>query len=183
MSEISEFERRITAAMDRIAKGVEQLGPVPEDEETAGQDAAPSPEAAPSEDTSDLRRQLDDEKMANAQLSERLKTLRIKLDKSDAQTELATADLRAALADMDAALGQMKLTNEQLRQSNEVLRQANAEGLGDAEAVNAALAAQLAALQAERQAEAAESAALAAALDPLLQVASGADAGNEKENV
>ena len=59
MSQIEELQSRITAAMDRIGTGLGAL-------EAAQDEAAQN----------DLTQALDDEKTANAQLEERLKTLK-----------------------------------------------------------------------------------------------------------
>lgn len=61
MSQIEELQRRIVAAMERIGTGVEAL-----------RDATPAPAGA--DDA--LRAALDDERVANAQLEERLKSLK-----------------------------------------------------------------------------------------------------------
>ncbi|MEY8840670.1 hypothetical protein AB9K41_16740, partial [Cribrihabitans sp. XS_ASV171] len=73
MSEIEELQRRITAAMERIGAGVATLSERP---------AAPEPVAAPVGEIEDgpdqaaLIEALEEEKMANAQLEERLKALK-----------------------------------------------------------------------------------------------------------
>ena len=61
-----------------------------------------------------------------------------------------------ALAALDAQLSQVMKSNAQLRASNQALRAANAEGLGDANLVNAAMQAEIDTLTAERAAEAAQ---------------------------
>ena len=61
-----------------------------------------------------------------------------------------------ALAALDAQLSQVIKSNAQLRASNQALRAANAEGLGDANLVNAAMRAEIDALTAERATEAAQ---------------------------
>ena len=61
-----------------------------------------------------------------------------------------------ALAALDAQLSQVMKSNEQLRASNQALRAANADGLGDASLVNAAMQAEIDTLTAERAAEAAQ---------------------------
>ena len=60
------------------------------------------------------------------------------------------------LAALDAQLSQVMKSNAQLRASNQALRAANAEGLGDANLVNAAMQAEIDALTAERATEAAQ---------------------------
>jgi hypothetical protein len=59
-----------------------------------------------------------------------------------------------ALAALDAQLSQVMQSNAQLRASNQALRAANAEGLGDASLINAAMQAEIDTLTAERAAEA-----------------------------
>ena len=59
-----------------------------------------------------------------------------------------------ALAALDAQLSQVMQSNAQLRASNQALRAANAEGLGDASLINAAMQAEIYTLTAERAAEA-----------------------------
>ena len=59
-----------------------------------------------------------------------------------------------ALAALDAQLSQVMQSNAQLRASNQALRAANAEGLGDASLMNAAMQAEIDTLTAERAAEA-----------------------------
>jgi hypothetical protein len=61
-----------------------------------------------------------------------------------------------ALAALDAQLSQVIKSNAQLRASNQALRAANAEGLGNASLVNAAMQAEIDTLTAERAAEAAQ---------------------------
>ncbi|WP_323782121.1 hypothetical protein [Thalassovita sp.] len=158
MSDITELERRITAAMDRIAKGVEDLGHPQTD--------APDTDAAASDTDTELRQALEEEQLANAQLQERLKALHGKIDKKDAETEEELSGLKSALAEMGAALSELKSTSEELRAANQALREAQTGDI--AEALDAGLKAELEALRAERAAEAAESQAIAAALEPLI---------------
>ena len=61
-----------------------------------------------------------------------------------------------ALAALDAQLSHVMKSNAQLRASNQALRAANAEGLGNASLVNAAMQAEIDTLTAERAAEAAQ---------------------------
>lgn len=161
MSEISELERRISAALDQIARDVDQLTVAP----APAEDDAVTPAAA---DVTHLEQALADERLANQQLEERLKALRLKLDKKDVERDLATRDLRAALAEMDGAMGALRQTSQDLRASVEALRAAQDAGTDGAAAINMALAAELAALKAERAAEAAEGQAILAAIDPLV---------------
>lgn len=165
MSEISELERRITAAMDRIATGVEALSAAPLVEETPEtEDKA----GALAEELAELKALLEEEKLANAQLGERIKALKTKLAKKEVEVDQSVSALKGEMAALDAQLQELKASSEALRASNEALRAAQEQGLADAGLINAGLAAELSALKAERGVEAAETAAIVAALEPLL---------------
>ncbi|GAB4291505.1 MAG: hypothetical protein Kow0058_10370 [Roseovarius sp.] len=148
MSEIDELQGRIAAALDRIGKGIEQIG----------RRAAVDPE-----ELATLRQELEDERIANAQLQERIKVLKSRRDALEA--ELAAA--RQGVEDMqrlDAELQGLREANERLRAINARLREANAQGLADPGQINEAMRAELDALRAARAAERAETAAIYGAL-------------------
>ncbi len=75
MEHIEELQARILAAMERISSGVTTL-------EAAGASSAGG--------NADLERALDEERTANAQLEERLKVLRGRLDEAELAAENAT---------------------------------------------------------------------------------------------
>ncbi|MCG7518420.1 hypothetical protein [Ruegeria sp. Ofav3-42] len=77
MSQIEELQRRIVAAMERIGTGVDALG-----------DTAP---AGGGEDTA-LRAALDDERVANAQLEERLISLK---ERHEQEVDAMRADMES----------------------------------------------------------------------------------------
>jgi hypothetical protein len=94
MQEIAELERRITAALERIGRGVEGL--------TA---AAATPSAMlPESEFARLNDALDEERMANAQLNERL---RIHRDR-EATLAAEVADLTEQLAGREAELDELR---------------------------------------------------------------------------
>ncbi|CAD0185751.1 chromosome segregation protein [Ruegeria sp. THAF57] len=110
MSQIEELHRRIVSAMERIGTGVDAL-----------QNAAPT--GAVQDDS--LRAALDDERVANAQLEERLKTLK---ERHEQEVDAMRADmesLRSAPAD---------------HPENGALREQLAEATAKLEAVEAARA-------------------------------------------
>lgn len=178
MSQIDELNSRITAAMERIGAGVTMLA----EREAAA--ATPDP---------DLVQALEDEKLANSQLEERLRAikerhgnelaaLRAELDASAELDKLRT-DLAAqsdAMGRLDMDVQRLRLANEQLRQSNAALRKANEGGVGEPHLINKAMLAELESLRALRATDAAEVSAVLAKLEPLLASAAGATDG---ENV
>lgn len=151
MSDIDELQRRLTAAMDRIASGVGQLGG-----------------AGASADVEALQNALEDEKLANAQLNERLRKLSAQKDAAVSEAETATETANARLAALDLELQRLRTANDQLRQSNAALRTANEEGVGEPHLINKAMLAELEALRAARAADVAEANSIIGALTPLL---------------
>ena len=165
MQDITELERRITAAMDRIAAGVERRA-------SAGQGA----EA----EIARLTEALDEERMTSAQLNERVRVLREREAQLEAQigtqsavqtgpiaadefaaddraadpaADLLQADLAAAQAQLTEAQAQLAAQNDEIATLRRVLAEAGKE---------------IAALRAARAQEAAELDDIIAALDPLL---------------
>jgi chromosome segregation ATPase len=161
MSQVEELERRITAALDRIAKGLEPLG-------------ASSGSSQAEEELAKARAELEDERLAAAQLEERIKTLHEKQDGKIADLEAQTAAQSDGMARLDTELQRLKSANEQLRASNAALRAANEKGVGEPHLINKAMLAELEGLRAARAADMAENAAILSALEPLLQAEEGA---------
>ena len=159
MSQIEELQGRINAAMNRIGAGGEALA------SREPEQSAPDPA---------VLEQLEEEKLANAQLQERLKSIKTK---HGAQIEQLTADLAVqtqAMARLDMDLQRLRQSNEQLRDSNAALRKANEEGVGEPHLINKAMLAELEALRATHAADAAESSAVLSRLEPLLAAAAAA---------
>lgn len=147
MQDILELERRITAAMERITYGVERLasgsaaaGPDAVGAGAAGAEAASGDAAAR---IAHLTEALDEERMTNAQLNERLRVLR---DKAGQGADEEVADLQAKLA-------------------------AQADELATLRRVLAEAGREIASLRAARTAEAEELAEIVTALDPLVTAA------------
>ena len=153
MDNISEYERRITAALDRAAQALDKL--------SAGEGG----------DTEALKSELEAERVANQQLEERVRAIKEKQDETVKQLEATVADLKKALAARDAEMQQLRSVNEELRTSNGALRAANAEGVGDAELVNSAMVTEIESLRAARAAERAEIDEILATLEPVLKEA------------
>ena len=162
MNEIAELERRIAYAMERIAKGLDGL-----DRPAV---AAPAPEpVVDRQEAEALRQALEEERLVNSQLEERLHALRQKHDDQAAQAGAALNATSEKMGQLDTELAQLRATVAQLRDSNAALRAANETGVGEPHLINAAMQTELEALRATRAAEIAEVEAIKAALIPLLQ--------------
>lgn len=153
MSDIPHLEHRITAALDRIRRGVEAA-------------SAASREGAQSED---LARQLDEEKTANAQLEERVRLLKERQDGKLAELESNVEAGRTRAARMDRELQRLRQVNAELRDNNAKLREALAAGVSEPHLVNKAMLAELEALRAVRAADAAEMDAILDELTPIVR--------------
>jgi chromosome segregation ATPase len=132
MQDITELERRITAAMERITRRVETLAT--EAQNGSGEDGP----IGALEEVARLNEALDEERMTNAQLNERLRALR------DKEAQAAPAPELQAQLDAQA---------DEIATLRRVLAEAGRE---------------IATLRAARASEAAEAAEILAALDPLV---------------
>ncbi|ETW14317.1 hypothetical protein ATO8_00370 [Roseivivax marinus] len=165
MTDIDALHSRIGTALERISRGVEAL-----DRPQTAPEAAPEPEA-PAADTGEIARlteALEEERLANAQLEERVRGIRDKQERQVAELREQVAASREALSQLDAELGRLRRANDQLRATNEELTGALAEQIGEPHLVNKAMLAELESIRAARAADLAENAALIAALEPLL---------------
>lgn len=150
MSDAVEIEIRIMAALDRIGAAIDALPDGP------SEDLAPALEA---------------ERMANAQLEERVKAIKDKQETLVGRLEGEVASLREKLMQREAEATRMRGVNEALRKSNRTLREANAAGLADATLVDAATKAELEALQALRDGDRAELDDILGTLAPIVEEA------------
>lgn len=151
MSNIEELQRRITAALDQVAAGVATLS------------------AAPSMPDADSARALEDERTANAQLQERVRTLRVQADSETAALRAELDGVDARMAKLDVELQRVRRSNQELRAACAALQSANAEGVGDASAINNAMKSELEALRATRAADVAEADVILASLQTLMK--------------
>ena len=166
MTEISELEGRISAALDRIRSGVSAL----ENKAVATGDA---PAAAPAGDdrVAQLEAELAAQKDVNAQLEERVKVLKSRQDTVIAELNSGSERAKEQLQSFEADLEKLREENAALRDVSENLRKAaEADGI-DAAMINRAMQAELDALRALRAAEAAEVATILAELKPLIEEA------------
>lgn len=153
MDDIAEFERRITAALDRAGQALDALG------------------SGDGEDAAKLKAELEAERVANSQLEERVRAIKEKQEKMVARLEDEVAELKETLAAKDTVLQQTRSVNEALRASNEALRKANIKGLGDPGLVNASMVTELDSLRTARAADRAEIEEILATLQPVLKEA------------
>lgn len=181
MSDITELERRITSALDRIGAGLDGLdGAVP---------AGPDPELQAKLDTAntrieELEQALSDEKLANAQLEERMKAVREKADRHSAAMDIQAFEQQKATAKLDADLQRLRRAAEDLRASNLSLREALEQGVAEPHLINKAMLTELETLRATRSVEIAQADAVLASLEPLVKRAAqeAADEAAEKES-
>ncbi|MGI1661259.1 hypothetical protein ACRDNQ_03375 [Palleronia sp. KMU-117] len=150
MTDGSELERRIHAALDRIAAAGDAL-------------------AAPAEGGGDLAAALEAERAANAQLEERVRAIRDRQETVVGRLEREVADLKAALAVRDATVQKVRRMNGLLRKTNRALRAANAANVGDADLINSALEAEVQALRALQETDRSELDEIIATLEPVVR--------------
>ncbi|AJE46282.1 hypothetical protein [Celeribacter indicus] len=175
MSEISQFEARISAALERIGRAVSaaeeraETAGAPEGAATAGLEA----------ETARLSAALEAEKASNHQLEERVKAIHERQEGHVAALEQEVETLRRQLADHDRGMQTLRAVNAQLRENNAALRGANSEGVGDPALIDAGMRAELEALKAARSAEATELDAILAELKAVMARVPGAQQSGE----
>ena len=160
MSDIEELSGRIMSAMDRLASGLDALT-----------GAGPESEA--------LQQALEEERQVNAQLTERVRALGERQQQAVAAMEAKAAEAEERINKLDIELQQLRRAQDMLRDACDALREANAEGVGDPDLINAAMAAELDALRAMRKAEMAEADEIIAGLMPLLHASAQVQAPQE----
>lgn len=165
MQQIAELERRITAALERIGRGVETLSL----SAVAHQgDAAGGGDAA---EIARLAEALEEERMANAQLNERLRVVREKDSGVQASLAAKLATSESQLEAYGGELTRLRRTVIQLNGELGKLREAAVSGVAEPQLINRAMLAELEAMRGSRASEAAELADIVAALNPLIEEA------------
>jgi hypothetical protein len=165
MQDITELEKRITAALERIGKGVDRLAAQPRPATASSAAAASSASAAPVADSA-LRAQLEEEKSLTAQLQARLRATKEREAKGDLQEKLDRLTQELDVKGLE--LQRMRRVNASLREQLEALRTAQASGVTDPSLINKAMVTELEALRATRLTEIAEMDDILAALEPHL---------------
>lgn len=158
MTDISDLQSRITAALDRIGQGLEALD----------RPAGPQAEIGNSDEIARLTGLLEDERTANAQLEERVRAIKKKQDDAVETLAAEVERLRGLLVEEEAAVSRLARVNAELRANNAALREAITEGLAEPHLVNKAMMAELEALRASQGADRAELDAVLGELGPLV---------------
>ncbi|MBN8291401.1 hypothetical protein JI664_05465 [Rhodobacter sp. NTK016B] len=170
MSDLAPVERRLSAALDRIAFQLEKGAAKAAKGSVFGlgrpAEAAPDPEQAAT--IASLRDALEKERAANSQLSERVHQVKQRQETTIGQLERRLARLTEQLDLQSLEMLRLKKANAKLMESNTALREAQIEGFPDATLINKSISAELEALQAERRAEMAEMEEILSELKPLL---------------
>ena len=201
MTELAEYERRIAFALERIGRGVETLAdqravalaaaaavpapepvPVPEPVPEPVIAAAPvAVETGPSAEVLALQAELEAERAASAQLTERVLAIREKQETTLAALEKRLTQATRALEAVQVEANRLKRANTDLIEVNRQL--IDGAGRIDPALVNLSMQAELEALRAARAWEAAELSDIVTGLAPIVaahvkgQPAGGADNG------
>ncbi|MAM61200.1 hypothetical protein [Maritimibacter sp. UBA3975] len=161
MSDISELQARIANALDRIGTGLDALAqPAPD---TGGDPA----------EVAALRAQLEDERTANAQLEERVRTIREKQDSTVETLAGEVERLTRLLATQEETASRLARVNTELRSNNAALREAISAGVAEPHLVNKSMMAELDALRAAQSADRAELDAVLGELDAMIAAQQG----------
>ncbi len=166
MQDVGELERRISAALERIGRGLDALA--------APQEAGEAPPPVDPGEIAALRAQLEEERTTNAQLQERLRAVKEREAAQQAQTQDRVEKLTRQLDVQGLELQRMRRTTIGLRDQLRQLREAQAAGLAEPHLINKAMLTELEALRATRLTEMAELDEIAAALDEHLTEAENA---------
>ncbi len=155
MSNVSDLERRLSRALDRISKAAQKLAVVPE-------------AAAPESDPETMAKQLEAERAKNAALSERVNAVRQRQESSFAGLERRLARMTEQLDLQSLEMLRLKKANTKLIEANRKLRESTEAQVIEPSTINRSLLAELEALRAERAAEAAEMEDVLGELKPLI---------------
>ena len=161
MTEITELERRISAALERIGKGLEALG---SGEASAAEAVAPETDG----ETAELREALEAERAANAQLTERVRAIKEKQETMVSTLEKKVAQLTEQLNNADVELQRQRRLNADLTDANRELSEAATKGVSEPDLINRSMLTELEALRAAREAEVIEMNEILSELKPLI---------------
>ena len=165
MQEITELEKRITSALERIGKGVDRLAAQPRAAAPLSASAVAASASTQGADAA-LRAQLEEEKSLTSQLQARLRAAKERESKGDLQEKVDRLTQELDVKGLE--LQRMRRVNATLRDQLEALRTAQAAGVAEPHLINKALMAELETLRATRLTEVAEMDEILAALEPHL---------------
>lgn len=160
MDDVTELERRIMYALERIGAAVDQW--------PAGTVAGGPAVADTSIDVDVLKAELEAERSANAQLTERVRAIKDKQENMVATLERRAARLSEQLDQLGAELQRQRRLNADLTRVNQALSDAARGGVSDPGLLNDALRTEVEALRAARAGEMAEVAEILSELKPLI---------------
>lgn len=169
MQEIAELEGRITAALERIGRGIDRLAST---HRAPGADVAPSGadmppgNLRPGKPDLTLRAELEQQKSLTAQLQDRLRSLKDRDQRGDLQTKIDRLTEQLDIQGLE--LQRMRRTNASLRDQIAALQTAQAAGVAEPQLINKSMLVELDALRALRLTEVAEMDEILAALEPHL---------------
>ncbi|MBZ4022379.1 hypothetical protein CKO11_07905 [Rhodobacter sp. TJ_12] len=181
MTELAEYERRISYALERIGRGVDVLSerraavaepvvePPPEPvviEDTARIEALEAELAVERTALAAEKAALEAERAANTQLTERVRAIREKQETTLAALERRLAQATKALEAVQSEANRLKRANGELIEVNRAVVEAGGQANG--QLVNRAMQAELEALRAARAWEMAELAEILAGLEPIV---------------
>ena len=161
MPTIAELERRITAALDRIGRGLDRL--------PAGDAPAAPARDTPGEAVVALQEALETERGAVAQLAERVRAVKEREVKTKGDLDARIAGLTEARDQQAVELQRLRKTVAQLRDTLTAQNDALRAGVTEPQIINKSLLAELEALRAQRRSESAEMEAILSALAPLIE--------------
>ncbi len=159
MSTISDLERRLGKALDRIAQSAQSL---------RGADQAPAADTPDPSEMEVLRNQLEAERAKNAKLSERVNAVRQRQESSFTTLERRLARMTEQLDLQSLEMLRLKKANTKLIEANRQLRESSEAKIIEPSTINRAMAAELEALRAERAAERAEMEDVLGELKPIV---------------
>ncbi|SMH57750.1 hypothetical protein [Maritimibacter sp. HL-12] len=172
MTDFSDLQARITAALDRIGTGLEAIDKAGDTSKT---------EAADADELARLTEALEEERTANAQLEERVRAVREKQDQAVETLASEVERLRRLLEKEEAAVARLGQVNAELRANNAAMREAIGNGVAEPHLVNKAMMAELEGLRAARGADRAELDAVLGELGALVAEAEAGVRASSKE--
>ncbi len=153
MSDVNELEDRFRAALSRIEDAAARIP----DQQSRNEAEA---------ELGSLRKQVDEERKANADLVGRVNGLQERQDNEVARLEEALAASQTSEAEKSAIQQELKARVEELRDQVARLTEANRAMVGDPALVNTAMMAELEAMRSSRRADVSEVDDILAQLNP-----------------